>query len=115
MRASWIVLLLGLVACFDGPTLEDEACPPAGTTLTYDGFGREFFGTWCQRCHATDSGDRHGAPSHVTFDTVDQIRNRAARVFERSAATNTSMPPGLDDPPVEERDLLAEWLACGAP
>jgi uncharacterized membrane protein len=101
--------------CFDGPTLDDETCPPAGTTLAYDNFGASFFAGWCQGCHASDAINRHGAPSHVTFDDVTQIRDRAARIFERSARSNVSMPPGLDDPSREERDLLAEWLACGAP
>ena len=114
MRAS--VLWLAVVAgCFDGPTLEDEPCPPAGTPLTYDSFGSEFFGSYCQTCHAETASTRHGAPTDVTFDTIGQIRERADRIFERAASTNTSMPPGLDDPPAEARDELAEWLACGAP
>lgn len=110
-----LVLVLGLGACFSGPTLDDEPCPQGGTTLTYDTFGAPFFATWCERCHAADSANRHGAPHAYTFDTVDQIRSHASRIFERAAATNTSMPPGQDDPPVDDRERLAEWLACGAP
>jgi len=113
-----VVLAVGIAAgigCFSGPTLDDEACPPGGTPLRYDEFGAGFFATWCQNCHAGAATNRHGAPRDVTFDTADQIRNRAARIFERAAATNTSMPPGLDDPAELEREQLAEWLACGAP
>jgi len=111
--AVWAVL--AMTGCFDGPTLADEPCPPGGTALTYDEFARPFFDTWCERCHAAEAVNRHGAPHAFTFDTSDQIRSHAARIFERAAATNTSMPPGLDDPPPDERERLAEWLACGAP
>ena len=54
-------------------------------------------------------------PTAFVFDTVEEIRSRKTRMFARAAADNTSMPPGPNDPPVEERELLAEWLACGAP
>jgi hypothetical protein len=104
-----------LAGCFSGPSLDDEPCPPAGTTLTYDNFGAAFFGQWCEGCHAGEATNRHGAPHSVTFDTADQIRDHAGRVFERAAASNTSMPPGKDDPPQDDRERLAEWLACGAP
>ena len=49
------------------------------------------------------------------FSTRAQIFEHKERIFERSAGNNDSMPPGPDDPPIEERDKLAEWLVCGAP
>ena len=94
--------------------IEDAECPP-DSELTYQNFGEEFMAQNCQRCHASDADSRHGAPSTIHFDTLEEVRMRRTRIFLRAAAGNTSMPPGPDDPPDEERDLLAEWLACGAP
>lgn len=110
----WGVVVL-VAACTHAPTLDEAECPPGGTDLTYASFGEPFLGGWCQTCHASTATDRHGAPVHITFDTLDEVRARADRIYVRAADVNTSMPPGPDDPPEEERALLAEWLACGAP
>jgi uncharacterized membrane protein len=101
--------------CFDTTQLTDFPCPPAGTALTYAGFGRAFLASNCETCHAADAPSRHGAPTAFTFDTLDQVRAHADRIFVRAAADNTTMPPGPVDPPADERAQLAEWLACGAP
>jgi len=95
--------------------LADEPCPSGGTTLTYSNFGQAFFAANCDGCHAQETGDRRGAPESYAFDTVDEIRRHEERIFARAAGPNDSMPPGPDDPPREDRDKLAEWLACGAP
>jgi uncharacterized membrane protein len=95
--------------------IEDQPCPPAGTSLTYDNFGAAFMNTHCQWCHGSTVKDRLGAPGEFIFDTHDQVIQHKDRIFVRSAAENDSMPPGPDDPSQEERNNLAEWLACGAP
>jgi uncharacterized membrane protein len=110
------VALVLLAACVDAPVpIDDYACPPTGTQLTYDSFGRAFMSTHCNHCHNASDGKRSGAPESYRFETVDDIRAHKARIFVRSAATNVTMPPGPDDPPPDDRDRLAEWLACGAP
>jgi hypothetical protein len=96
-------------------SIDDVACPTEGTKLTYENFGKTFFAGYCNRCHSADFGERQGAPDNFVFATVDDARAHKARIFARSAGPNDSMPPGPDDPPREERDRLAEWLACGAP
>lgn len=106
------LLLLG--ACKE-TTIEDRPCPPEGTKLTYEGFGRPFMDAHCQSCHGVPSKDRKGAPSGYDFGSVEDVRRFRARIFSRAAADNTTMPPGPDDPPESEREKLAEWLACGAP
>lgn len=108
----WLLLLL--VACDPAPLTIDEY-PCTGTTLTYDSFGAAFMDAHCNGCHSAGAGDRHGAPESFRFDTLDEIHAHAARIFVRAAGPNTSMPPGPVDPPADERDRLAEWLACGAP
>lgn len=112
MRARLLALALAVPACTDTLTLDEMACPPEGTTLTYATFGAAFLDDHCNGCH-TDSSS--GAPRAFRFDTHDEVRTHAARIFERAAGPNVTMPPGPDDPPAEQRDQLAEWLACGAP
>ena len=53
------------------------------------------------------------APTDVNFDTLAQVRTRADRIRIR-AGTGTTMPPA-GGPSADERALLVEWLACGAP
>lgn len=106
---------LALGACKGETTIDERACPPGGTTLTYDGFGRDFMAKNCQTCHGQPSADRKGAPGGYDFGTVEDVRRHEDRIFARAAADNTTMPPGPDDPPPAEREKLAEWLACGAP
>lgn len=95
--------------------IEDYPCPSEGTALTYANFGKGFIDAYCQSCHGSQAEDRLGAPGEYIFDTVEQVQKHADRIFARSAADNDSMPPGPEDPPAEERERLAEWLACGAP
>jgi len=108
----WLLLLL--VACDPAPVTIDEM-PCDGTTLTYESFGAAFMAQNCNTCHSADAGNRHGAPASFTFDTLDEVHAHKDRIFVRAAGPNTSMPPGPTDPPAEQRDMLAEWLACGAP
>lgn len=110
----WLVLSTSSCGLFY-TEIDSYPCPPQGTTLRYQSFGASFINGYCQSCHGSQSIDRKGAPGEFIFDTVDQIQRHRARIFVRSAAGNNSMPPGPDDPSIEERNKLAEWLACGAP
>jgi uncharacterized membrane protein len=116
VRVAVVAAALALAGCLpDATELDEVACPQGGTELTYDGFGQFFLAAHCQSCHARDAPARNGAPAGTSFDShADVVRHRE-RIFARAAGGNTSMPPGPDDPPRAERDLLAEWLACGAP
>jgi len=120
MRTSHLVvgslLVLGTlaIACKE-TTMADRPCPPEGTKLTYDNFGKGFLDANCQRCHGVPSDDRKGAPSGYDFSSAADARRFRERIFTRAAADNTTMPPGPDDPAEPEREKLAEWLSCGAP
>src|SRR5262249_43171563 len=107
--------LLGALSSCAYETIDQHPCPPGGTTLTYANFGQRFMNEWCQSCHASTSVNRQGAPGEFIFDTVQQVQLHRDRIFVRAAASNDSMPPGPNDPPRQQRDQLAEWLACGAP
>ena len=109
LLAGCILAAAALAAC-GWEDLSSYPCPPGGTTLTYANFGQQFFGAWCVRCHGGPNGY-----SSRAFTDLSTIRAQAADIFRNAAEDNTSMPPGPDDPPKDERYKLAEWLACGAP
>jgi uncharacterized membrane protein len=101
--------------CWAFDSYEDAVCPDEGTDLTYENFGEAFVSRHCQYCHGSFIEDRQGAPPAYVFDTLEDVRDWAPRIYDRSAGDNTSMPPGPDDPSAEDRALFEEWLACGAP
>ncbi len=101
--------------CHAADQWDDALCPEAGTELTYENFGEGLIFGECQTCHATTAVDRAGAPVDVTFDDLEEIREWAPRIYERSAFENASMPPGPIDLEADRRADLGEWLACGAP
>ena len=113
IRFALVAALAGCAA--QAMPIEDYPCPEQGTQLTYESFGRTFMAEHCDECHSAGDGHRHGAPSSYRFDTLADVRAHKDRIFVRAAASNTTMPPGVDDPPADEREQLAEWLACGAP
>ncbi len=109
-----VLVLVALAACAE-PIVEMHEYPCSeDPALTYETFGRAFLGEHCDRCHSAAEGLRHGAPENVRFDTLADVERYRARMFARAATSNTSMPPGSDDPSPEDRELLASWLACGA-
>lgn len=111
-RAILFVALVGsaLAASCGWEEMADYPCPPGGTTLTYDNFGKQFFAGYCVTCHGGPNGY-----SSRSFTDVATIRAQAADIFRNAARDNTTMPPGPDDPPKDQRYMLGEWLACGAP
>ncbi len=119
---SMLALALALAGCSDpplfGPPTQSQ-CPP-GSALTWDSFGRKLMEDYCTRCHHSElvGAARQGAPSFHDFDTVFGVRAVDDHIDETSAsgpaATNTSMPPDVPKPTLDERRRLGEWLACGA-
>lgn len=117
-----------ITACGGEDTLDGHACPTSSSTsstsssptasttaLTYDNFGRDFFDTWCQSCHAAAQTNRNGAPDDIFFDTRDDIYRLRTQIYSQAAGSNSSMPIGPHGPPDSDREKLADWLACGAP
>lgn len=98
----------------DAPT--PRACAD-GSFLSYENFGAPFFASYCNGCHSSRLvGDqaRRFALADVDFDTLAGIRRWSRRIYARSADSNNTMPP-LSGPSMEQRRLLGDWLACGAP
>jgi hypothetical protein len=105
-----VVVAAALGACSGAATIDEHPCPPGGTQLTYASFGKDFFESYCVRCHGGPN-----AYSSRSFTSVELIRASRERIYANAAGENTAMPPGPDDPPRDLRDNLATWLACGAP
>ena len=87
-----------------GITSSNLSCP-SDSTLTYANFGSDFMSTNCLSCHATRDSP------HLT--TQATIQANASRILDQ-AVYSTAMPQG-GDLSTEERQMLGEWLACGAP
>lgn len=122
MRPALVLAVALALGCGDGgdpsgPTPTGATCPD-GSTLSYDGFGRDFMERYCTRCHssALSRPDRMGAPLFHDFDTLEGIFQVDGHVDEQSAigpdAANRFMPPDGERPTDEERRQLGEWLAC---
>lgn len=137
-RAAALLALTGLAACgagrvpasgggadagptadappyAEGGTLAERVCPES-SFLTYQNFGSGFFSEYCTGCHSAElpPAMRQDAPEAVNFETLGKVRDQAALIYLRAADGYGSMPP-VGGPSGEERALLGEWLACGAP
>lgn len=104
-------------AMAEGPytTLTERPCPD-GSYLTWENFGEPFLLDWCTGCHASGlTAERRAmAPVEVNLDELDSVRANMDRIWHRAADQNATMPPA-GGPGEAERELLGEWLACGAP
>lgn len=91
----------------------DPAC--ARSFLRYDNFGAPFIADWCRACHSADTppGMRQQAPADVNFDDLSEVRRWSLQI-RLTAGQGSSMPPA-GGPSTDERQMLVEWLGCGAP
>ena len=120
-----LVAVVTLAACNGSSTEIDSSGPwanlaerpcPSDSFLTWENFGEPFMRDWCRGCHSNrlGEGDRVDAPLTVNFDRYEDVEMWADRIWVRAADDNRTMPPA-GGPGAEERALLGEWLACGAP
>jgi len=113
MRSSHSVPLAALLAAVGCGADTSPSCDRS--FLRYDNFGSPFIVNWCRACHSADvpAGMRQLAPTDVNFDNLAEIR-RWAQQIKLSAGEGSSMPPA-GGPSPSERQMLVEWLGCGAP
>jgi hypothetical protein len=100
------VVFMWAAGCSSGgqPTgISSLSCPP-GSTLTYENFGEEAIASNCLSCHRSES---------PRLTSQAEIMAHANAIME--AAVYTDAMPEDADMPLAERQLLGEWLACGAP
>jgi hypothetical protein len=136
LSASSGAVVLALAALFgcsggdtDPPARQQVAletgstCPdPARPTVTYSGFAESFFASYCTRCHSsalTTQDQRNGATVHANWDDLPTIRSYLKEIDSLAAGgpngINHIMPPSDPRPSDDERIMLGEFLACGAP
>jgi hypothetical protein len=96
-------------------SLDERECPE-DSILTWENFGGPYVLSYCTTCHhsALPADERQRAPVGVNLETVELMRSQADRVWVRGADQNATMPP-VGAPSADDRALLGEWLACGAP
>jgi uncharacterized membrane protein len=71
----------------------------------------------CSMCHAAEPvwDGIVAAPKGVRLDTADQIK-RHAKLIELNAVRSRAMPPGnVTGISADDRQVLAAWIAAGAP
>jgi uncharacterized membrane protein len=109
------ITLLLLSACGEPDPQESVAAPlcETGLDVTWEGWAAGFMLSQCQPCHASEAPNRYGAPSTITFDTLEDCQAQSGAIAD-AVLTRGSMPPagGVSD---DERALLARWLECGLP
>lgn len=103
-----MVLFLIMACAGDGPdTAYDCSSAP---DVTWDGWGRGFFITYCGACHSETSTNRNGAPTNQVFDTWAEVLEREEDI-RRTVLIEGSMPVGGG---VYDEDLyqLEVLLSC---
>jgi len=114
IRIAWLALSATPAgACSNADP--DEAAPVCEAEVSYESFAGPFFLDWCTGCHssALPEGYRQKAPLDTNFDSLDGILSRRDRILEKAVHTHAMPPAG--GPSEEERALLGQWFACGAP
>jgi uncharacterized membrane protein len=109
------VVTLGAIGALGAACGADTDPRCAGSFLRYDNFGAPFLSNWCRACHSAQlpAEMRQQAPAEVNFDSVTEV-HRWLRQIDLTAGQGSSMPPA-GGPSTAERELLVEWLGCGAP
>lgn len=103
-RLAFLVLALGACTSAESTGISAVSCPPE-STLTYANFGSGFVTDNCLSCHGTKESPK--------LATHAEIQANRTHILQQAVYT-TAMPQDADMT-IPERELLGEWIACGAP
>jgi uncharacterized membrane protein len=98
------IAVFGACTSVESTGIDTVSCP-TDSTLTYTSFGSSFMTNNCLSCHQTRESPKLG--------TQAQVQAHAADILQEAVYT-TAMPES-SDMTIAERQLLGEWIACGAP
>jgi uncharacterized membrane protein len=108
MLRSLAVSVLFAAACTSasptGITAQEVACP-TDSTLTYASFGESFVRDNCLSCHA--------GKDSPNLSTQIAIKQNTTRMLDQAVYTDAM--PQDSNMALAERQMLGEWLSCGAP
>lgn len=115
---TWAVAAAGMIAVFWLSTLgprdvKSGALPPAPTFAAVE----EIVSSRCSMCHAAEPvwAGIGVAPKGILLDNAERIRAHA-RSIDIASVRSSAMPPGnITEMTGDERQMLAAWLAAGAP
>ena len=113
--APAVAIALAAVTALTGACGADTNRSCAQSFLRYDNFGSPFIVDWCRACHSADTPPdmRQQAPADINFDNRSEVRRWSLQI-RLTAGEGSSMPPA-GGPSPEDRQMLVEWLGCGAP
>ena len=99
----------------DDAFIAGRGCPE-DSVLTWQNFGQPFLFDHCVGCHSSvlPEAQRAGATEGVDLETQAFAQAWLDRIYARAGDANETMPP-VDSVPEGDRELLGDWLACGAP
>ena len=60
--------------------------------VTYAEFGEVFLRQHCNGCHGSESDNRHGAPTSVSFDSIEAVWTWKDAILRVTTSENASMP-----------------------
>lgn len=105
MRSVFLVALIaGCSSQASSTGIDTVACPTA-SNLTYANFGAAFIHDNCGECH-----EGKESPS---LKTQAQVAKNSSKILDETVYTDAMPEDG--NLTIEERRMLGEWLACGAP
>lgn len=100
-----IALALALAAgCGANDTGIEPITCSEDSTLTYENFGKDVIDTNCNECHDTRS---------PRLTSLAKIREMKDEILDQAVYTDAM--PEESGMPLQQRELLGEWLSCGAP
>jgi uncharacterized membrane protein len=104
MRRFLFCCVLGACGSASSTGISPITCP-TDSTLTYANFGSTFINDNCLSCHASKE--------KPTLSTAAQVQANRALILQEAVYTD-AMPEDASMA-LAEREMLGEWLACGAP
>jgi len=109
-------------AAADASTVDAGLCPPILTPVaapgdpidgdTWDTFARDFFASYCTRCHAstlTTPVERMNAPMGLNWDDPDLVRTYLGNI-RYDVGVDDYMPVDAPLPSCAERLRLVRWI-----